>query len=182
MRSPFADAYLGRFAAALVDQLQLGNARRHRPARHQLLRSSICIGHTFGPRSQEVREHLRAAGRDARRAARSPRSRGRSRAAMSSPCRPTTASRRFPSSWWPSSARRRTHSGGADRRARRGADRARARRARSARGRSMAATATCTSRRVCTISCARHARLLDDGGRAPSRRRRAWHTCFGASS
>lgn len=53
--SPFADAYLGRFAAALVESLQLG--------RHDGIdvlgvsfSSPDLIGHAFGPRSHEVQD------------------------------------------------------------------------------------------------------------------------------
>jgi predicted AlkP superfamily pyrophosphatase or phosphodiesterase len=54
-RSPFADAYVGRFAAALVQSLQLG--------KHQgtdvltvSFSSPDLIGHAFGPRSHEVQD------------------------------------------------------------------------------------------------------------------------------
>ena len=54
-QSPFADAYLGRFAAALVESLQLG---RH--AGPDVLgvgfSSSDILGHSFGPRSREVQD------------------------------------------------------------------------------------------------------------------------------
>ena len=55
--SPFADAYLAAMAASLVDQFRLG-------AHHgiDLLGVSFTgldrVGHKFGPRSQEVRDHL----------------------------------------------------------------------------------------------------------------------------
>ena len=55
--SPFADAYLASMAVSLVDQFQLG---RH--AGIDVLGVSFTgldrVGHKFGPRSQEVREHL----------------------------------------------------------------------------------------------------------------------------
>jgi predicted AlkP superfamily pyrophosphatase or phosphodiesterase len=55
--SPFADAYLAAMAASLVDQFHLGTH-----AGVDLLGVSFTgldrIGHKFGPRSQEVREHL----------------------------------------------------------------------------------------------------------------------------
>jgi len=54
-RSPFADAYLGRFAAALVDGLQLG---KH-PTTDVLAISFSTpdlVGHSFGPRSHEVQD------------------------------------------------------------------------------------------------------------------------------
>jgi predicted AlkP superfamily pyrophosphatase or phosphodiesterase len=54
-RSPFADAYVGRFAAALVGSLQLG--------KHQgtdvlaiSFSSPDLVGHSFGPSSHEVRD------------------------------------------------------------------------------------------------------------------------------
>ena len=54
-RSPFADAYLGRFAAAIVDGLQLG---RHQTS--DILAISFSspdlVGHAFGPRSQEIQD------------------------------------------------------------------------------------------------------------------------------
>jgi len=54
-RSPFADAYLGRFAAALVESLQLG---KH--AGPDVLgvgfSSPDLVGHSFGPRSREVQD------------------------------------------------------------------------------------------------------------------------------
>ena len=53
--SPFADAYLGRFAAALVESLQLG---RH-PGPDVLgigFSSPDILGHAFGPRSREVQD------------------------------------------------------------------------------------------------------------------------------
>jgi len=55
--SPFADAYLGRMAAALVETMQLG---RHDTT--DVLGVSFSatdrIGHKFGPRSQEVQDEL----------------------------------------------------------------------------------------------------------------------------
>jgi arylsulfatase A-like enzyme len=55
--SPFADAYLAAMAASLVDQFHLG---AHDGV--DLLGVSFTgldrVGHKFGPRSQEVREHL----------------------------------------------------------------------------------------------------------------------------
>jgi arylsulfatase A-like enzyme len=54
-RSPFADAYLGRFAAAMVDAFALG---KHDTI--DLLAVSFSspdlVGHAFGPNSQEVRD------------------------------------------------------------------------------------------------------------------------------
>jgi hypothetical protein len=54
-RSPFADAFLGRFAAALADGLELG---KHSAT--DLLAISFStpdlVGHAFGPRSQEVQD------------------------------------------------------------------------------------------------------------------------------
>jgi predicted AlkP superfamily pyrophosphatase or phosphodiesterase len=54
-RSPYGDAYLGRFAAALVDSLQLG--------RHEAtdvlgvsFSSPDLVGHSFGPDSQEIHD------------------------------------------------------------------------------------------------------------------------------
>ncbi len=54
-QSPFADAYLGRFAAALVESLQLGK----RAAPDVLgvgFSSPDIVGHAFGPRSREVQD------------------------------------------------------------------------------------------------------------------------------
>jgi predicted AlkP superfamily pyrophosphatase or phosphodiesterase len=54
-RSPYADAYLGRFAASLVDNLQLG---RH-DATDVLgvsFSSPDLVGHAFGPDSQEIHD------------------------------------------------------------------------------------------------------------------------------
>ena len=54
-QSPFADAYLGRFAAALVESLQLGTH-----AAPDVLgvgfSSPDIVGHSFGPRSREVQD------------------------------------------------------------------------------------------------------------------------------
>ena len=54
-RSPFADAYLGRFAASLVDSFKLG---RH--ATTDVLAISFSspdlVGHAFGPRSHEIQD------------------------------------------------------------------------------------------------------------------------------
>jgi hypothetical protein len=53
--SPFSDAYLGRMAAALVDQLQLGQ----RNATDFLgvgFSSTDVVGHSFGPDSREVED------------------------------------------------------------------------------------------------------------------------------
>jgi hypothetical protein len=54
-RSPFADAYLGRFAAALAESLQLG---RHHGTDVLAVSFSTpdLVGHAFGPRSQEVED------------------------------------------------------------------------------------------------------------------------------
>src|SRR5439155_4016198 len=55
LRSPFADAYIGRFAAALAESLKLG---RHEGT--DLLGVSFSspdlVGHAFGPRSQEIQD------------------------------------------------------------------------------------------------------------------------------
>jgi predicted AlkP superfamily pyrophosphatase or phosphodiesterase len=55
--SPFSDAYLGRMAAALVDQFGLG---KHDGT--DVLGVSFTgtdrVGHKFGPRSQEIQDHL----------------------------------------------------------------------------------------------------------------------------
>jgi predicted AlkP superfamily pyrophosphatase or phosphodiesterase len=54
-RSPFADAYVGRFAAAVAESLQLG-----RDDQTDLLGISFSspdlVGHAFGPRSQEIQD------------------------------------------------------------------------------------------------------------------------------
>jgi hypothetical protein len=54
-RSPFADAYLGRFAAALVQSLQLG---KHDGTDVLAVSFSTpdLVGHAFGPASHEVRD------------------------------------------------------------------------------------------------------------------------------
>ena len=54
-RSPFADAYVGRFAAALVQSLQLG---KHEGTDVLAVSFSTpdLVGHAFGPRSQEVQD------------------------------------------------------------------------------------------------------------------------------
>jgi len=54
-RSPFADAYLGSFAAALVESMQLG----HHDGTDVLgvsFSSTDLVGHAFGPDSQEVQD------------------------------------------------------------------------------------------------------------------------------
>src|SRR4029077_7732057 len=54
-RSPFADAYVGRFAAALVGSLQLG---KHDGTDVLAVSFSTpdLVGHAFGPRSHEVQD------------------------------------------------------------------------------------------------------------------------------
>jgi predicted AlkP superfamily pyrophosphatase or phosphodiesterase len=54
-RSPYADAYLGRFAAALVESLQLG---KHEGVDVLAVGFSTpdLVGHAFGPQSQETRD------------------------------------------------------------------------------------------------------------------------------
>ena len=54
-RSPFADAYLGRFAAALVDGLELG---QHDATDVLAISFSTpdLVGHAFGPRSHEIQD------------------------------------------------------------------------------------------------------------------------------
>jgi predicted AlkP superfamily pyrophosphatase or phosphodiesterase len=54
-RSPFADAYLGRFAASLVESLQLG---KHDGTDVLAVSFSTpdLVGHAFGPRSHEVQD------------------------------------------------------------------------------------------------------------------------------
>ena len=54
-RSPFADAYIGRFAAALVQSLQLG---KHEGTDVLAISFSSpdLVGHAFGPRSHEVQD------------------------------------------------------------------------------------------------------------------------------
>jgi len=54
-RSPFADAYLGRFAAALVQSLQLG-AHEGTDVLAVSFSAPDFIGHSFGPRSHEIRD------------------------------------------------------------------------------------------------------------------------------
>lgn len=54
-RSPFADAYVGRFAAALVDGLALGR-RDTTDVLALSFSSPDMVGHAFGPRSLEVRD------------------------------------------------------------------------------------------------------------------------------
>jgi len=54
-RSPFADAYLGRMAAGLVESMQLG---KHDTTDVLAISFSSpdLVGHQFGPRSQEIRD------------------------------------------------------------------------------------------------------------------------------
>jgi predicted AlkP superfamily pyrophosphatase or phosphodiesterase len=54
-RSPFADAYLGRFAAALVQSLQLGK-HEGTDVLAVSFSSPDLVGHAFGPRSHEVQD------------------------------------------------------------------------------------------------------------------------------
>jgi predicted AlkP superfamily pyrophosphatase or phosphodiesterase len=54
-RSPFADAYLGRFAAALVESLALGKHGTTDMLSVSFSSPDI-VGHAFGPRSQEVQD------------------------------------------------------------------------------------------------------------------------------
>ncbi len=54
-RSPFANAYLGRFAAALVDALQLG-AHDTTDVLAISFSSPDLLGHAFGPRSHEIQD------------------------------------------------------------------------------------------------------------------------------
>jgi predicted AlkP superfamily pyrophosphatase or phosphodiesterase len=54
-RSPFADAYLGRFAAALVDALELGTDDRP-DFLGVSFSSPDLVGHPFGPDSHEVQD------------------------------------------------------------------------------------------------------------------------------
>jgi predicted AlkP superfamily pyrophosphatase or phosphodiesterase len=54
-RSPFADAYLGRFAAALVQSLQLGK-HGGTDVLAVSFSSPDLIGHAFGPDSHEIRD------------------------------------------------------------------------------------------------------------------------------
>jgi arylsulfatase A-like enzyme len=53
--SPFADAYLGRFAAALVEAMALG-ARDGTDVLGISFSSPDFVGHAFGPRSREVQD------------------------------------------------------------------------------------------------------------------------------
>jgi predicted AlkP superfamily pyrophosphatase or phosphodiesterase len=54
-RSPFADAYLGRFAAGLVESLALGKHGTTDMLSVSFSSPDI-VGHAFGPRSQEVQD------------------------------------------------------------------------------------------------------------------------------
>ena len=54
-RSPFADAYLGRLAAAIVDGLQLGT-HDTTDVLAVSFSSPDLLGHGFGPRSQEIQD------------------------------------------------------------------------------------------------------------------------------
>jgi predicted AlkP superfamily pyrophosphatase or phosphodiesterase len=54
-RSPFADAYLGRFAAALAESLALGK-HGTTDVLSVSFSSPDIVGHAFGPRSQEVQD------------------------------------------------------------------------------------------------------------------------------
>ena len=54
-RSPFADAYLGRFAAALVQSLQLGT-HDGTDVLAVSFSSPDLVGHAFGPRSHEIQD------------------------------------------------------------------------------------------------------------------------------
>jgi predicted AlkP superfamily pyrophosphatase or phosphodiesterase len=54
-RSPYADDYMGRFAAALVESLQLGR-RDTTDVLAVSFSSPDLVGHAFGPRSQEVED------------------------------------------------------------------------------------------------------------------------------
>ena len=54
-RSPYADAYLGRFAAALVEQFQLGK-HDTTDVLGVSFSSTDLVGHAFGPDSQEVHD------------------------------------------------------------------------------------------------------------------------------
>jgi predicted AlkP superfamily pyrophosphatase or phosphodiesterase len=55
--SPFADAYLGDLAAALVEQLQLGKHETTDVLGVSFTATDI-VGHRFGPRSQEIQDQL----------------------------------------------------------------------------------------------------------------------------
>ena len=77
-RTPFADAYVGRFAAALVQSLQLG---KHEGTDVLAISFSTpdLVGHAFGPRSHEVQDiyaHLDKTHRCTVRSARRPRRQG----------------------------------------------------------------------------------------------------------
>jgi predicted AlkP superfamily pyrophosphatase or phosphodiesterase len=54
-RSPFGDAYLGRFAASLVESLKLGQ-HDGTDVLTVGFSSTDLVGHNFGPRSQEVQD------------------------------------------------------------------------------------------------------------------------------
>jgi predicted AlkP superfamily pyrophosphatase or phosphodiesterase len=54
-RSPFADAYVGRFAAGLVESLQLGSDDQTDFLGISFSTPDL-VGHAFGPRSQEVQD------------------------------------------------------------------------------------------------------------------------------
>jgi len=54
-RSPFADAYLGRMAAALAESLRLGT-HEGTDVLGVSFSSTDLVGHAFGPRSQEVQD------------------------------------------------------------------------------------------------------------------------------
>jgi predicted AlkP superfamily pyrophosphatase or phosphodiesterase len=54
-RSPFADAYLGRFAAALVESFQLGT-HDNTDVLAVSFSSPDLVGHAFGPRSHEIQD------------------------------------------------------------------------------------------------------------------------------
>src|SRR5947207_7297562 len=55
VRSPFADAYLGRFAASLVRSLELGK-HEGTDVLAVSFSSPDFVGHAFGPRSHEVQD------------------------------------------------------------------------------------------------------------------------------
>jgi predicted AlkP superfamily pyrophosphatase or phosphodiesterase len=55
--SPFADEYLGRMAAALVDAMQLGK-RGTTDVLGVSFSATDRVGHKFGPRSQEIQDQL----------------------------------------------------------------------------------------------------------------------------
>jgi predicted AlkP superfamily pyrophosphatase or phosphodiesterase len=55
-RSPFADAYLGRFAAALVKGLELGKHQGKTDVLTISFSTPDMLGHAFGPRSHEVQD------------------------------------------------------------------------------------------------------------------------------